>query len=480
LSDLVTGAVVVAGGALLLIRTRQFQREVRRQEASARGEPGPVRRIVVVGVGFAGLTALNRLNDLVGDDPSCELLVIDRQNYHLFYPLLYQVATGGVEPGELAFPARIVARERNARFLEMNVLRVDVAQKRLETDLGPISYDCLILAPGSVTNYFGMADAMQSAFPLKSLADGMRLRNRVIDCFEQADRETSAERRRGLLTFAIVGGGATGVELAASLGDMIFNTLLPNYPTIGPEEVRLVLIEAKGGLLAGWDPRMGEIALRRLTGQHVEVWLNTSVAQVGADAVETVAGSNLPTATVVWTAGVRAEPLAETLPGTRERDGRVRVTEHLELPDQPGVFVVGDAAAIADPNTGRFVPPTAAAAIDEGAAAAENAVRRLRGEALQPFVYHSRGDLVSLGRAAAAANLFGLVFDGVPAWLIRRGVYLANLVGFRNRLYVMLDWAFVSFHQRVIAAFGPTAPARPVREAVQAPPRPRTRARKAA
>lgn len=460
LSRLLSSALVVAGGAAILSQIRQRQRRERRRALAAEAHGQPARRIVVVGVGFAGLAAVNRLGNLVGDAPRFEVLLLDRQNYHLFTPLLYQVASGGVEPGTVAYPAREIAREHGFRFKTATVQSIDLERKCLETDAGPIAFDSLILAPGSVTNFFGMADAQEHGLPLKGVRDGTRVHDQVINAFERADRESDPDRRRALLTIVMVGGGATGVELSASLSDLIFTSLLPDYPGINPDDVRLLLVEARGTLLPGWNPRMGEVAFEHLTSHHVQVLLSTTVAHVTDHDVELGSGERIPTSTVIWTAGVRADPLVSTLPGDKERDGRVRVDAHLELAGYPGIFVVGDAAAIVLPGSERPMPPTAWAAIGQGRAAAENAVRRLAGQAPRAFSMRWPGDLVSLGRGAAAADLFGVVFDALPGWLIRRFVYLTNLVGFRNRLLVALQWLLVSFHQRMIASFEAISPVR--------------------
>ncbi len=453
LFDVFSSTLVLVGGAVILSQFQQQRLARFRELQLARRMGQPRKRAIVVGAGFAGLTAIKRLASLLSDDPSTDVVLIDRQNYHLFYPLLYQVATGGVEPGSLAFPARMVASEHGFRYMQATVQSVNLAEKCLETDAGPINYDVLILAPGSVTNFFGMSDAAENSLSLKSLEDGINLRNRIVNAFEQSDRESDPDRRRALLTFVIVGGGATGVELAASMSDLIRRTLLPNYPTISADEVRLILVEARDTLLAGWDPRMGELAASRLIQNSVELIVNTSVSHVTDRGIETTDGRKISAATVIWTAGIRASPLVESLGVEKERDGRVRVNDTFEIPHQPGVFVIGDAAAVRLPGNERPLPPTASVAVDEGPAAAENAVRRLHGQGPRAFHYHPRGDLVSLGRSAAAANVLGLVFDGLPAWFIRRSVYLVNLIGFRNRLFVVLDWLFVSFHQRDIATF---------------------------
>ncbi len=476
LSRLLSGALVVAGGATILSQVRQRQRLERRRALAAGARGQPARRVVVVGVGFAGLAALNRLGDLVGDDPRFDVLVLDRQNYHLFTPLLYQVASGGVEPGTVAYPAREIVREHGFRFKTATVQSIDVGRKCLDTDAGPIAFDSLILAPGSVTNFFGMADAQEHSLPLKGVSDGTRVHDQVINAFELADRESDPDRRRALLTIVMVGGGATGVELSASLSDLIFTTLLPNYPGISPDNVRLMLVEARGTLLPGWNPRMGEVAIEHLCSHHVQVLLDTTVAHVTDHDVELGSGERIPTSTVIWTAGVRADPLVSALPGEKARDGRVHVDAHLELPGHPGIFVVGDAAAVVLPGSERPMPPTAWAAIGQGRAAAENAIRRLEGQAPRAFSMRWPGDPVSLGRGAAAADLFGIVFDALPGWLIRRFVYLTNLVGFRNRLLVALQWLLVSFHQRMIASFEAISPVRLV--AAAPPARLRAQARR--
>lgn len=464
LSEILSGALLIAGGVAAMRKVREHEREARRrelatQEGNEPGEPSGL-RFVVVGCGFAGLSAVNHLTDRIGDDANSDILLIDRHNYHLFYPLLYQVATGGLEAGALAYPIRVTARHRGFRYLEANVENVDLTAKRLETDAGPIPYDQLILAPGSTSNFFGMKDAAEHAIPLKSIRDGIRLRDRVIETFELAEQEPDPDRRRALLTYALVGGGATGVELVSSLADMLYTSLLPNYPGINPADVRLVLVESHETVLNGWSSAVQQIAMGKLRSRGVRLVLGTTVIRVSDNGVETRDGQRIPTATVVWTAGVKAPPLIDKLPGSRERDGRIHVNEHLELPDYPGVFVAGDAAFYVNPTTGKAVPPTAEAALSEGQAAAENAVRRARGVALETYVFHSKGELVSLGRGAAAANLFGVVLDGLLAWIVRRGVYLVNLVGFRNRLLVVVDWAFVSFHRRVIASFDSITSAR--------------------
>ncbi|HEX5414644.1 MAG TPA: FAD-dependent oxidoreductase, partial [Chloroflexota bacterium] len=230
--------------------------------------------------------------------------------------------------------------------------------------------------------------------------------------------------------------------------------LLTNYPAIAENEPRLLMIEAKERLLSGWNPEMSDIAERRLREEKIDLRLATAVSHVSDEGITFGSGETINCATVVWSAGVRAEPLVNSLPGEKGRDGRIRVNTTMELPEYPGVFVVGDAAAVTPPGEPRPLPPTAPVAMSGGAQAGENAVRRLLQKPLRQLQYTPKGDLVSLGRGAAAADIFGRVFDGAVGWVLRRGVYLVNLIGFRNRLFVVMDWAFVTFHQRVIASFG--------------------------
>jgi len=427
-----------------------------RRQAAARAQArfyelasgrAPGARVAVVGAGFAGLAAAAELGRAGIEGQPVIPILIDRNNFHLFTPLLYQVATGGVEPGHITYPTRFIARDQGLLFRESELRGVDLQRKRLVLDDGTLDYDYLILALGSIPNFFGMADVARHTISLKWTGDAVEIHNRIVDAFERADLERDPARRRELLTFVVVGGGSTGIEFVSSLYDVIHRVLLQDYPTIRAEDVRLMLVEGKDQLLPGGDPRMSARVLRRLREQRIEVLLNTVVAGAAEGSIRTRDGRAISAGTIIWTAGVKAPDLTEQLPTPRARDGRLQVNRYLELPEHPDVYAVGDLAYFVDPGTGRPLPPNAQVAIQEGKAAAANVVRQLRGESPRPFVYRPVDDVVSLGQTRAIADLFGIVFDGFPAWLIRRTIYVANLVGYKNRLDVLLDWIADFFHR---------------------------------
>ncbi|NLC58747.1 MAG: NAD(P)/FAD-dependent oxidoreductase [Armatimonadetes bacterium] len=397
---------------------------------------------MVLGAGFAGVAFMDALWEALGPQPRIDLRLIDRNNFKLFTPLLYQVATGLVSPDNISYPVRRRTRRRGARFQESLVQGIDLEARRVLTDDGPVPYDTLVVALGSVTNFFGMQDVARHALTLKTLGDGITVRNRLIDAFEEADVTTDPERRRALLTFNIVGAGATGVELATAIDNLINLVLLRDYPGINAEEVRIRLIEALDRAVPEMSEGVCRFTAKRLAERHIELRLGDPVVGLEGDRLRTRSGNLLPPGTTIWTAGVRANPVARGLPVEHGQGGRVVVTDTLQLPGHPEVFCVGDNALITDPATGRPVPPNAPAAIQMAQATARNVARRLRGEPLQPFRYHFKGELLSLGRNHAVLHLGGLLLDGFPAWVVWRAFYLTELMGMENRVGVMADWAF--------------------------------------
>lgn len=415
---------------------------------------GPLPRVVVVGLGFGGLTAaldlarLARRRDL-------EVVVVDRRNYHLFAPLLYQVAANIVEARHTLGPARALAYQAGFVFRQAEVTRVDLERAQLETSVGPIPYDYLILAPGSVTNYYGLASAEQHALALKSPLEAERIRDRVLALLEQADDEPDPARRRELLTLAIVGGGSTGAELAGALAALARDVAGRQYPRLRPEEVRILVFEATATILPGFPEALQRAAMAALRQRGVELVLNAPVQEVGEGRVTTGDGRSYAVGLVVWAAGVRASPLIASLPGERLRDGRLLVDPYLRLPGHPNVYIVGDAAAVRPEGESRPLPAIAPFAIQSGHAAAENVARALAGLPPRPFRYRHRGDLVITGRYAAVANVFGLQFDGLAAWLLWRVIHLAWLTGLRARLSVLVEWALLSFTPRQTSRLEP-------------------------
>jgi NADH dehydrogenase len=396
-------------------------------------------RVVIVGAGFAGLWAARTLAGA-----PVQVLLVDRNNYHTFLPLLYQVAAAELEPEAIAYPVRSILRGLpNIDFVMAEVQELDLTGQRLRTSVGAIPYDFLILAIGSSTTFFGVPGARKHAFPLKAMADAIALRNHVLGCYEYATREASPERRRQTLTFTIVGGGPTGVEFAGALAELINGPLRKDYPHMNTVDGRVVLLEAQDALLPGLPKPLQEYARGRLARMGVEVRLQAAVEEITEDAVRIRDGETIATRTVVWTAGVQGEPQAARWGLPLARGARVAVLPTLQAPAHPQVYVVGDLAYLE--QDGRVLPMVAPVATQQGRAAAENILRQLRGDHLLPFRYRDRGVMVTIGRNAAVAHVMGQNFTGFLAWTLWLGVHIFNLVGFRNRLLVMLNWAWDYF-----------------------------------
>ena len=393
--------------------------------------------VVIIGAGFGGLKVARTLAKAPVD-----VLLVDRHNYHLFQPLLYQVASAGLEPEETAYPIRgILRRQKNARFLLAEVESVDLAARQVVTSEGVLDYDYLVLAAGSVTQFFGMESVAQRAFGLKDLMDAIRLRNHVLTMFEQAARAADLEHCARLLTFVIVGGGPTGVELAGAFRELYNHVLARDYPVLDFRQVRVVLVEATNRLLLALAPELGEKAVRTLEGMGVEVRLGVTLTGADDEGILFKDGSRLDCATVVWVAGVRGSLLGDTLGLTACRGSRVCVEPSLQVTGWPEVYAIGDMAYLEGPG-GQAYPMVAPVAIQQGELAARNILRQMRGEPLLPFLYRDRGTMATIGRRAAVAQVFGLKLTGGLAWLAWLFVHLMSLVGFRNRVLVFLNWAY--------------------------------------
>ena len=395
--------------------------------------------VVVVGAGFGGLRAARALRKA-----PVEVLLVDRHNYHLFQPLLYQVATAGLEPEEIAKPVRAVLRgQRNFDFRLAQVTGVDFAARQLATDDGPIGYDYLILATGAAANFFGLKGIEQCGLTLKDIPDAVRIRNQVLACFEEAMFVPDAERRRALLTFVVVGGGPTGVEMAGALSELIRLVLVKDYRRLDLKDVRILLLEAGNRLLAGFPERLSEAAASTLWKKHVEVRHGALVTGFDGRAATLKSGEVVPARTLIWAAGVQAAPLAKALGVPTAHLGRVKVEPTLQLAGHPEVFVIGDAAYLE--AQGPSLPMMAPVAIQMGETAARSIRRLLAGDAAVPFVYKDPGSLATIGRNAAVARIHGISFTGFPAWVVWLVVHIIQLIGFRNRLFVLTNWAWDYF-----------------------------------
>ncbi len=408
-------------------------------------------RVVIVGAGFAGLRAARTLMAAPVD-----VLVLDRNNYHTFLPLLYQVAAAELEPEGIVYPVRgILRRCSNVSFGMADVRAIDLAAHVLDTGQRFVGYDFLVVAMGSTSHFCGVAGAGEHAFPLKTLEDGIALRNHILCCFERAVDEPDASRRRSLLTFAVVGGGATGVEFAGALAELIRGPIVHDYPTLNLDEARIVLVESSEHLLAGLPMRLGDYAAARLRGMGVEVRLRCAASEVTPTALSLQDGSLLATHTVVWMAGVQGDPRVSAWGLPTIRNGRVAVQPTLQVPDHPEVYVVGDLAYAEE--AGAPLPMIAPVALQQGALAARNIARQLSGQPLLPFRYRDRGAMVTIGRNAAAVRMGGRAFTGFPAWALWLGVHIFHLIGFRNRLLVLTNWAWDYFvHERAVRLILPS------------------------
>ncbi|MFQ5986452.1 MAG: NAD(P)/FAD-dependent oxidoreductase [Thermoplasmata archaeon] len=416
-------------------------------------------RIVILGAGFGGLWAARALRRA-----SVDVVLIDRNNYHTFFPLLYQVAAAELEPEDIAYPVRTIVRKLpNVQFLLADVQGVDLEAQKIATPGGSVSYDYIILATGSTAHFFGVPGAEEHAFPLRTLEEGVALRNHILRRFERAAWEPDPQRRRELLTFVIVGGGPTGVEFAGALAELVAGSLARDYPRLDFREVRVILFEAADRLLPVLPSRLSAYAHRRLQHLGVEVHLETLVARIEARGVHLQDGSALPAETVIWTAGVQGSPPTDTdaLPADSSR--RLSVEPTLQVPGHSGVYALGDLALL---EGGESLPMLATVAIQQGTAAARNIVRQIRGHVPRPFRYEDLGTLAVIGRNAAIAHLFSrAAFTGFFAWILWLGVHLFRLIGFRNRLVVLSSWAvdYLLF-ERVVRLILPSEVAEVTRE----------------
>lgn len=393
-------------------------------------------RVVILGAGFGGLWAARTLARTRTD-----VILLDRNNYHTFLPLLYQVAAAELSPEDIVYPVRsILRRVPNVQFRLADIQHVDFSSKSVITDGESISYDYLILATGSVTHFFGVPGAAEHAYHLKTLEQGIDLRNQILGCFERALHEKDRDTRRRLLTFIVVGGGPTGVEFAGALAELVRGPLVKDFKQLDFREVRVILVEAERTLLAGFSEKISLYAQNRLHRMGVELHLITKVSEVAGHSVKLNDGAILPTETVIWTAGVRGDPMAEAWGLPIARAGRVRVLPTLQLAGHPDIYVVGDLSQVEDDT--RPLPMVAPVAIQQGTTAARNILRQISGGDLAPFHYHDRGTMVTIGRNAAVAHIAGISVTGFSAWAIWLSVHLANLIGFRNRLLVLIDWAW--------------------------------------
>jgi len=391
---------------------------------------------VIVGAGFGGLSAARAFKRA-----PVRLTVIDRRNHHLFQPLLYQVATAGLSAGNIAYPIRAIVRNQaHTRVFLADAVSLDPQHHKVVLADGEETYDYLILATGASHSYFGHSDWEPHAPGLKSVEDALEIRRRILLAFEMAEREPDRERRRALLTFVVVGGGPTGVELAGAIAEIAYMVMVQDFRAINPKESRIMLIEAGGRILPYMPESLSSSAEASLRRLGVEVSKGEAVTSISPGMV-TIGARTIQAGTVLWAAGVEPSRLARSLGVPLDSVGRVKVQPDLSIPGHPDVFVIGDLAALAD-GRGMLLPGLAAVAVQQGRHAARNILRRSRGGPTEPFHYVDLGTMATIGRAAAVANFGFIKLSGFLAWVLWIFVHIFLLIGFRNRLAVLFEWAW--------------------------------------
>jgi NADH dehydrogenase len=395
--------------------------------------------VVVIGAGFGGLRVAKHLAQ-----KPVRVTLIDKRNYHLFQPLLYQVATAGISPHEIAYPVRAIFRtQKNCDFLMTRATGVELEKRVVETEAGPVPFDYLVLAVGASVNFFGNASLEQNALPLKDISDAVQIRNHVLRMFELAAHERDKHTRQALLTFVTVGGGPTGVESAGALSELIRLVLRRDFPAINTDNVRVILMENAPMLLSGFPEPLQQAARKSLEKKRVEVRVETKVLDYDGDKLTLDNGEIIPTRTVLWSAGVRAASLMSKLGLEQGRSGRVSVLPTLQVPGRANVFVIGDAAYLEE--DGAALPMVAQVAMQQAHVVVDNILADLAQKPLRNFRYTNLGMMATIRRNAAVAHVFGLNVRGVLAWIVWLTIHLIALIGFRNRLIVLIDWAWSYF-----------------------------------
>jgi len=409
------------------------------QPALNLNQRGAKPRVVIVGAGFAGLSAAVQLAKARNE---LDVVVLDQRNYNLFSPLLYHLAASLVDLEAIAIPVRSIAYRKGFAFYQARVERIDLEKRELYTDLGPdpVVFDYLVLSPGSVTTFFGLESAQKYTYALKNVVDANRIRAAVLETLEAANKATDPEERKQRLRIGIVGGGPTGLELAGALVALIKDLAGREYPNIHPSDASITVFEAMPSVLPGMPDELKAMAIEQLGKRGVVVRTNAPVADVTPTEIVLRDGRRYPLGLIIWSAGVEGNPLLRELPAERLRNQRTVVEPELNIPGHEHVYVIGDGAA---GPVGTTYPAVAPVAIQMGKTAARNILRQIHGKSPLPFQYHDRGNMVMTGRYAGVANVYGVKFDGFPAWLLWRILHVSWVNTLRGKAEVLLDWAFV-------------------------------------
>ena len=396
--------------------------------------------IIIIGAGFAGLETARGLAKA-----RARITLIDKNNHHLFQPLLYQVAIAGLLPSQIAQPVRTIFRnQKNLAFQMGEVTEVDLNEKYIRLNGSVIAFDYLVISAGARTNFFGFDTLEEHGLQLKDLDTAVKTRNHLLSMFEQASHEGDAEKRKAKLTFVIVGGGPTGVETAGALSELITHVMRKDFPRLDLKDAQVILLEAGPSLIAAYPDELREATLKLLRNKNVDIRLNTKMQDFNGQRVMLGDGSTIETQTLIWTAGAKASEIIDSLGMEQASMGRVRVTPSLQLPLFPDAFVIGDAAFLVNGN-GQPLPMLSTVAIQQGQATAKNIRRMVEGKEPLPFHYKDPGLLATIGRNAAVARIFGISFSGFIAWVIWVFLHIYRIVGFRNRILVMFNWAWDYF-----------------------------------
>ncbi|MFN8412200.1 MAG: NAD(P)/FAD-dependent oxidoreductase [Anaerolineales bacterium] len=393
--------------------------------------------IVIIGAGFAGLETARGLAQA-----PVRITLIDKNNHHLFQPLLYQVAIAGLLPSQIAQPVRTIFRkQKNLTFQMGEVSAIDFEKKYIKLNGSIIAYDYLVLAVGGRTNFFGFDAIEKSGFQLKDLDTAVKTRNHLLSMFEGASHEADAEKRKVMLTFVIVGGGPTGVETAGALAELMTHVMKKDYPRLNLNEARVILLEAGANLISFYPDELRRATVRLLTKKQVDVRLNSKLESYNGQQVKLADGTHIETQTVIWTAGVKATEIVEELSVDKASGGRIRIEPTLQLPQHPEAFVIGDASFLLD-EKGQPLPMISTVAIQQGVFTAKSILNLIKGKPLERFHYKDPGLLATIGRNAAVARIFGISFSGFIAWVIWVFLHIYRIIGFRNRIIVLFNWAW--------------------------------------
>jgi NADH:ubiquinone reductase (H+-translocating) len=415
-------------------------------------------RVLILGAGAAGIGAALELKKVSVRVPGLEVTLVDQRDYHHPLPFIWHVVSGSLEPGLISFPLRALLGESGGaaavEFRRGRVQNIDVDRKVVSLEDGELEWDYLVVALGSTTNYFGMAEVERNSLSFRSVKEAVDIHNLILDNYQAALREVDEGRQRELLSFVVVGGGPSGIELASAMQDFLAEVMARQYPSLAPG-ARLFLVEAQDALLSGFRPRASELALHRLRSRGIHVLPGTRITSVWPGGIETADGQTIPARTVIWAAGVKPVEIVASLPFDKARDGRVLVNQYLQVPGAPGVYVIGDCGYLLQAGGSRPYPPTHQVAGRQGPACARNIIRAIQGREQRAFRYRFKGQVAYMGRNQALAQLGSHVFDGFTGALLRRVVYLWMFVSylglrteFKRKLGAVRSWIPAYFYRR--------------------------------